>query len=78
MAYARTTAQVPSLFGISDSSTDPNWIIILFFIHLDVFKEEKLEEPACGNNFVNGTQFGELGSETFYGHFEDLNGYFWG
>jgi len=49
---------------------DPNWIIILFVIHLDAFRVEKVEELAHGTVFTGGTQFGEMGSETFGERFE--------
>jgi len=49
---------------------DPNWIIILFFIHIDAFEVEEVERSAHRTIFTNGTQFGETGSKTFSEHFE--------
>lgn len=34
---------------------DLNWIIILFYIHLDTFGVEKVEESAHGTLFTGGT-----------------------
>jgi len=56
---------------------DLNWIFLLFFIRLDVFEVEKVEELAHGNVFTSGTQFGKMGSETFHEHFEASNNIFW-
>lgn len=57
---------------------DPDWIIILFFIHLDAFREEKVEESSHGTIFTGGTQFGKIGSETFWERFQESNHVFWG
>ena len=40
-------------------------IIILFVIHLNAFGVEKVEESTHGTIFIDMTQFGEMGSETF-------------
>ena len=39
---------------------DMDWIIF-FFIHLDAFGVEKVEELAHGTVFTDGTQFGKNG-----------------
>jgi len=57
---------------------DPNWIIILFFIHLDAFGVEKVEESAHGTIFTDGTQFGKTRFETFQENFDASNDVFWG
>ena len=44
---------------------DPNWIIILFVIHLDAFVVEKLEESSHEVFFIGMTQFSETTSQTF-------------
>lgn len=49
---------------------DSDWIIILFFIHLNVFKMEKLKESTHGAIFTNETQFGKLRFETFREQFK--------
>jgi hypothetical protein len=40
-----------------------NWIIILFFIYLDVFKEEKVEESTCRVILVAGPSLENWGSK---------------
>ena len=57
---------------------DPDWIIILFVIHLDASRVEKVEESTHGIVFTSETEFGEKGSETFLEHFEASNDVFWG
>jgi len=37
---------------------DPNWIIILFLIHLNAFGVEKVEESTQGIVFTGETNFG--------------------
>jgi len=46
-------------------NVDTNSMIILFFIYMDAFKEENVEELAHKTNFTRGYQFGELWSKTF-------------
>jgi len=58
------------------TSRDQYWIIILFLIHLDVFKVEKLEELANKIVFTDKTQFGKMGPETFRERFEASNDIF--
>jgi len=60
---------IPHLFH-TPSMNDPNWIIILFFIHLNAFFMEKVEESAHVTILNGGTHFGEIGSKNFRGHFE--------
>ena len=55
---------------------DPDWIIILFAIHLDAFGMGKVEESAHETVFTGGTHFGKIGSETFREHFEASNDVF--
>ena len=57
---------------------DPNWIIMLFVIHLDAFGVEKLEDSTHETIFTSRTQFGKTHSETFYKSFEVLNNFFGG
>jgi len=42
-----------------------NWIIILFFIHIDAFGVEKVDESNHEIVLTSRTQFGETGFETF-------------
>ena len=57
---------------------DPNWIIILFVIHIDAFRVKKLEESTHGTVFTDESQFGETRSETFPKCFEASNEIFGG
>jgi len=57
---------------------DLNWVIILFFIYLDALGLEKVEESTHRTVFSGGTQFGEVGFETFWEHFEASNEFFRG
>jgi len=50
--------------------------MILFFIHLDAFGVEKVEELAHVTVFTGGTQFGKTRFETFREHFEASNDIF--
>jgi len=47
-----------------------DWIIILFLIHIDDFRVEKVKELAQMTIFTSGTQSGKLGFETFEEHFK--------
>ena len=49
----------------------------MFFIHLDAFGVEKVEELAHEIIFTGETQFRETRSETFRKNFEALNDIFW-
>ena len=55
-----------------------NWVIIFFFIHIDAFRVEKLEESTHKAIFTDGIQFDKLGFETFVEHFEASKTFFWG
>ena len=55
-----------------------NWIIILFFIHLNGFGVEKVEESTHRTIFTSGTQFRKTRFETFQECFEASNDVFWG
>jgi len=57
---------------------DSDWIIILFFIHLNAFEVEKVEESYHGAVFIGGTQFGKMGPQTFEECFEASNYFFLG
>ena len=57
---------------------DLNWIIILFFIHIDRFREEKVEESTHDTVFIDMTQFGKMGSAMFRERFEASNNVFRG
>jgi len=50
---------------------DLYWFIILFFIHIDAFRVEKLEESTHKTIFTDGIQFDKVGFETFGEHFEE-------
>ena len=39
---------------------DPNWSIILFLIHLDAFKVEKMEESTHMTMFINNPNLENL------------------
>ena len=49
---------------------DLDWIIVLFFIHLDAFRVKKVEESTHETIFTDMTQFAETRSETFQDRFE--------
>ena len=66
----------PKTFECCNSDSD--WIIILFFIHLDAFGVEKWRNQLNGTVFTSGTQFGKTESETFQNHFEASNDVFRG
>ena len=53
-------------------------IIILFDIHVDAFRMEKVEESTQTTIFIDETQFGKLRSETFSENFEASNDIFCG
>jgi hypothetical protein len=55
---------------------DLDWIIILFFIHINAFRVEKPEGISLQVHFNSRSQFGKLGFETFQSHFEALNDIF--
>jgi len=50
----------------------PNWIIVLFFFHIDAFKVEKVEEKSHKT-----TKFGEFKCEIFRDHIKASNAAFW-
>ena len=58
--------------------SDPNWIIILFLIHINSLWVEKVEESSHGIIFIGETQFGKTRSKTFEENFEASNDVFWG
>jgi hypothetical protein len=53
-------------------------ITILFFIYIDAFGVEKIGGINLQGHFSGRSQFGKLGFETFWGHFEASNKNFWG
>jgi hypothetical protein len=55
---------------------DLDWIIILFFIYLNLFRVEKNGGIDLQGHFSGRSQFGKLGSETFRGHFKASNDIF--
>ena len=60
------------------TKNDLNWIIILFFIHIDAFGVEKVEESTHRTVFTGGTQYDETRFVTFQEHFEASNNVFLG
>jgi hypothetical protein len=58
--------------------SDPTWIILLFVIHLDAFKVEKIGGINLHGHFSGRSEFGKLGFEAFLSHFEASNDIFWG
>ena len=50
----------------------------IFFIYIDAFLVEKVDESAHGVVFTGGTQFGKTGFEAFREQFEASNDVFWG
>jgi len=87
MVEPKTTPQSTSLSWIQERCTcmdgwivrlhDLDSIIILFFIHLDAFRVEVVEESTHGTVFINWTQFGKTRSRTFQECFEASNDTFW-
>jgi len=55
---------------------DLEWIIILFLIYLDAFKEGKIQGINLQGNFSGRSEFGKLGFETFWSYFEASNNIF--
>jgi hypothetical protein len=57
---------------------DLDWIIILFFIYHNYFRVETYGGIVLKGHFSARSQFGKFGSGTFWSHFVELNGIFWG
>lgn len=57
---------------------DPDWIIILIFIHINAFRVEKVEDSIHKTILINVSQFGKLRFKTFRMQFEASNNIFGG
>lgn len=64
------------LFGLF--AIDLDWIIILFYIHLNAFRVENVEESTHRTIFTGGIQVGKTHFETFRELFEASNDIFLG